>query len=635
MTDGQDGETEDVKGLMVTQPMKSASPPGPPSLNWSEEGLNAADQKMLTQAPPSDRAWVPPDVRSQSLKSASDGIFFVVQSFFRRELTKLRDIFSRQPKLEGKKWEKAINKAMQEYDWTPWRDVLRPQVMRQVEDAFEQGAQDVWQVLRQKGINLSWGTVSSYARNYGMQRSAELVGMSVDEEGKLIPSKHPKMRIDEDTRRNLQEWLKNELKSGKDWVNIADDLYSQSGEIGFPFMSDWRARRIARTEASMSYSRGQIASARDADVTKVEVLDGTQDEICAPVNHQIWSLEEAESNPVGHPNCLIPGTIVSTDGVQASFSRRYVGPVIVIRTASNHELTVTPNHPILTTNGWVPASEIREGDEVICDLGFDRPTGGPDNDNMVAPIEHIADSLPVVLSVVPVTSEDFHGDGGSDDEVCIIRSNSLLTDCLYSSISEEEAQSILLGTNVSGVRRIRSRFFNSFGTIKFIFHCLFATTNRVVSGFGNRLGIILPPSFSTEKSGFATGTVNAGFSNPISDSRSADAKLIPNLVTGHSVDEKLNNFISGNKATFIDPSRSFHGEPIFSKSGVDNTNRASTAGRNSLNRLSRRVSPVKVVYVGKREFSGQVYNLHTDSNVYVANSIITHNCSRQFLFVIE
>ncbi|MCO7177025.1 hypothetical protein ACFP7A_01255 [Sporolactobacillus kofuensis] len=299
---GNDAAADLATGMIITQSVSSAKP-GPPSLNWTEEDLDIADTNRLKGKQPDNRAWVTPDVHNQSLKQASDGIFYAIQSFFRQQLQKLRGIFLKQPEPKDDDWEKAIHKAMQEYDWTPWREVLRPQVMRQVEDAFEQGAQDVWQVLRQKGINLSWGTVSSYARKYGMERSAELVGMSVDDEGKLIMSKHPKMRIDEDTRRNLQEWLKNELESGKDWVNIADDLYNQSGEIGFPFMSDWRARRIARTEASMSYSRGQIASARDADVTKVEVLDGTQDEICAPVNHEIWTLEEAESNPVGHPNC--------------------------------------------------------------------------------------------------------------------------------------------------------------------------------------------------------------------------------------------------------------------------------------------------------------------------------------------
>lgn len=306
MTDGQGGganTTENLAaGLIITQTVSSA-PKGPPSLNWSEEGLSVPDQNRLSGKQPDNRAWVDPVIRSQSLKQASDGIFYAVQSFFRQQLQKLRGIFLKQPRMEGNEWEKAIHKAMSEYDWPEWQDVLRPQVMRQIEDACEQGAQDTWQVLRQKGINLSWGTVSSYARKYGMQRSAELVGLTVDENGELKPAKNLKMRIDDDTRKHLQVWLEEELKDGKNWTQIADDLYSQSGEIGFPYMSDWRARRIARTEASLSYSRGQIASARDAGVEKVEVLDGTQDEICAPVNHQEWTLEEAEANPLGHPNC--------------------------------------------------------------------------------------------------------------------------------------------------------------------------------------------------------------------------------------------------------------------------------------------------------------------------------------------
>jgi hypothetical protein len=38
-------------------------------------------------------------------------------------------------------------------------------------------------------------------------------------------------------------------------------------------------------------------------VKEVEVLDGDDDEECASANGQIWTLEEASDNPLGHPNC--------------------------------------------------------------------------------------------------------------------------------------------------------------------------------------------------------------------------------------------------------------------------------------------------------------------------------------------
>lgn len=57
--------------------------------------------------------------------------------------------------------------------------------------------------------------------------------------------------------------------------------------------------------------------------------------------------------------------------VTRTFRRRYTGELLTIRIASqknelidNVQLTCTPNHPILTENGWKPASELKSGDKV-------------------------------------------------------------------------------------------------------------------------------------------------------------------------------------------------------------------------------------------------------------------------------
>jgi hypothetical protein len=48
---------------------------------------------------------------------------------------------------------------------------------------------------------------------------------------------------------------------------------------------------------------GAILSYREAGLEKVEVLDGDGDDICAEADGQIWTLEQAEANPLGHPGC--------------------------------------------------------------------------------------------------------------------------------------------------------------------------------------------------------------------------------------------------------------------------------------------------------------------------------------------
>lgn len=43
----------------------------------------------------------------------------------------------------------------------------------------------------------------------------------------------------------------------------------------------------------------------------------------------------------------------------------------------------------------------------------------------------------------------------------------------------------------------------------------------------------------------------------------------------------------------------------------------------------------EVVYVGRRDFSGHVYNLETGSGIYAAESIITHNCRSVMVAILD
>lgn len=71
------------------------------------------------------------------------------------------------------------------------------------------------------------------------------------------------------------------------------------GEIA----SRTRALLVARTELGTAQNLGSVAAYRAGGVTHVEVLDGDDDEPCASANGSRWTLDEAEANPLGHPNC--------------------------------------------------------------------------------------------------------------------------------------------------------------------------------------------------------------------------------------------------------------------------------------------------------------------------------------------
>ena len=67
---------------------------------------------------------------------------------------------------------------------------------------------------------------------------------------------------------------------------------------------DARAELIARTETALVYNEAAIESFREYGVERVDVIDGDEDDECAEANGQVWTLEEAEANPLAHPQCV-------------------------------------------------------------------------------------------------------------------------------------------------------------------------------------------------------------------------------------------------------------------------------------------------------------------------------------------
>ena len=65
----------------------------------------------------------------------------------------------------------------------------------------------------------------------------------------------------------------------------------------------WRANRIGRSESAIAYNHANIMGFSQAGVSEVEVVDGTDDEICDAANGSTYTLRESLSDPIGHPNC--------------------------------------------------------------------------------------------------------------------------------------------------------------------------------------------------------------------------------------------------------------------------------------------------------------------------------------------
>lgn len=143
-------------------------------------------------------------------------------------------------------------------------------------------------------------------------------------------------RINDSTRGAIAKEVEVGLQRGYSVVQIANGVPAEAynGIVGvFDQASRYRAEMIARSETAMVYNDTANAGYRDGGITEVEVIDGDGDEECADANGSVWTLDEAEANPIAHPNCVrafapIMGgagaTSVTTYDLPAAPTVRYV-----------------------------------------------------------------------------------------------------------------------------------------------------------------------------------------------------------------------------------------------------------------------------------------------------------------------
>jgi hypothetical protein len=210
----------------------------------------------------------------------------------------------------------------------------------------------------------------------------------------------------------------------------------------------YRSENIARTENRFAVEHGRrdewLQARDDGDLPE----SARRVWASAPASHRLCEIcqamdgqergldenfvsdegDEVESPPI-HPSCFPGDALVTPVGRIASHSRRsYQGDIIVVHTAAGNQLTCTPNHPILAFHGWRAAHELRPGDHVLSCLASDGVTLNVVNDQGdMPPVGHQIADLPRKFGLtrighVPVSAEDFHGDGVSS-EVEIVSPN--------------------------------------------------------------------------------------------------------------------------------------------------------------------------------------------------------------------
>lgn len=129
------------------------------------------------------------------------------------------------------------------------------------------------------------------------------------------------------------------------------------------------------------------------------------------------TIAEATLAGLFHPNAILGNQAVQALGsVENGVKAWYSGPSINVTTASGVRITVSPNHPVLTATGWLPAKFLHEGMQIFRtpDRGLNDSTStNEDLDDGVPRIQQVLDALAATggRTAVPATADDLHGDG--------------------------------------------------------------------------------------------------------------------------------------------------------------------------------------------------------------------------------
>lgn len=352
------------------------------------------------------------------------------------------------------------------------------------------------------------------------------------------------------------------------------------GATGILAPSRRAAEALVRTSVQTVANSARLASMR----ANGDIVKGVQ---------QISTLDDRTSDV-----CFFGSTPVQPIGaIRRVFARPYNGDVVVITTASGKQLDATPNHPILTARGWRPFEEVEPTKDVVYRVSGDglciecRERVG-----MPAPIGAIADALrePAIsdITVKRASPQHFHGDAVAGEyEVYAPRAERDLRNALMLATQLVEHDMFSGGYARGALPRQRSAFQHRRGWSPAADSpevAVVATENLVETALAYReaaLDFDGPGAF--QEGGDDLGLIVA-------------LGCLPAPEGGHyaSALEQIRRGGCGHVVVACD----------------------------CCGRLAVHIAADDVVAVRREARSGHVYNLSTDSRLYIAGGFLVHNC---------
>ncbi len=328
-----------------------------------------------------------------------------------------------------------------------------------------------------------------------------------------------------------------------------------------------------------------------------------------------------------HDHCFPAGVTVTGPSVELAYRRWYQGELVIIGMAGGEELPVTPNHPILTSRGWVEAGLLSEGDDVVQRSRADLASlDVPHEDDVPAPIQHIWGAAGMnLLRSVPVAAEDFHGDGGAGKGyVDVVASHGFLTDVLDALAGELLAE--IVGSRTGSTAVLDSFTAGGYGLLPSV-----GSLGRPDCGMGcarERTPFLVGHATESEFGGLGLpSNRQSSLTKPARDHSPRHPEpgrhrqnALAGLVGGEQLGGRIDAIVRRLSST------GSRYNPPAAQGDAERLRVMAELGGNLLERLSGGVQLSRVVKIRRVEFAGHVFNLQTVEGWFAANSVVVSNC---------
>lgn len=479
-------------------------------------------------------------------------------------------------------------------------------------------------------LNLPWEEAIREFKARGVMRDDEFSRMLGTYAGRADEARQLMLeRIQE----RVYEMLTTAIEDGQTFREFSKALDAEADGLGITDKDPAYLSTVFRTNVQSAYGAGRYRAITDPDVATARpyvqyrtVGDARVRDSHAALDRTVYRIDGEAWRQIAPPNgfnCFVPGTLVS--GVfKSGFRALYSGDVVELTTQSGCRLRVTPNHPVATTDGFVPAGELKQGAHVLSYPSAVAGASVREVDEQDAPptIEHVFGALAKgrqVLGLRPV-ADDFHGDAArfnseidvvtTDDELALRVDTVLSEHRLYHELGRAVASSANAGPEECvGAPALRLAA-----------HRPPASSIMRAAGLTQPVGHRHPRPLQCLGLGLGAA-IDARLREPAGNDATADAEFVRDLVLRGATDVRSNDRGVVDAVPLPDAL-----DASLAQSPADVGAAHSDDGANPVDAAEPRVQVDEVVSVRRMPWVGHVYDLESPRGWLIADGIVTANC---------